>query len=184
MLLAYEPGSLKLCLLAHADNHQVHVRLGGVAVVAAVLRNLVEGHGSVGDVDVGGIDVDVVQKLLVDTIVAALLMVGSDGIELVEAVDFHVAERYLAGLVATNELAVEAQRRLAGSEAEDEGGGDAVVGSGKGRGSLVGLDGGHNLVGHILHGFRFVAVDVGGNLLETTGDVGRDGIHDEAALAG
>ena len=50
------------------------------------------------------------EEIVVYTVVATLLLVLTDGVELVEREYRHVAERHLTLLVALNELAVEAQR--------------------------------------------------------------------------
>ena len=92
-----------------------------MVVRGAVLRNLVLGDGAVGDVDVFGQDVNVVEEILVDAEVAALLLGRADGVELVEAEYGHVAEADEALLVAFHQLAVEPQRRAARGKAQHEG---------------------------------------------------------------
>ena len=152
-----------LPLFTHADNHEVHLVFGFVAVSAAVLADLAEGHGAVGDVDVLGEDVDVVEELRVDAVVAALLVLGGDGVELVEAIHLHVAEADLAGHVADDQLAVEAEGRVARGEAEHEGT--------AGAGCLVGHDGTDNFVGYVLYTFVFAWEYLCGDFLETADDV-------------
>ena len=100
-----------LTLLAKADNHQVNLadRLieGG-----AVLRHILLRDGTIGNVDILGADVDILEELVVYSEVTALLLGAANWVELVERVDCHIMERYLARLMTLHQLAIEAQRRV------------------------------------------------------------------------
>ena len=76
---------------------------------------LVFGYRAVRDVDIFGQDVDMVEEILVDAEIAALLFGRADRVELVEAEYRHVAEADDALLVAFHQLAVQPQRRAARS---------------------------------------------------------------------
>ena len=169
-----------LAVLAHADNHQVDVA-GGAVVRSAVLRNLVLGNRAVGNVDVLGQDVDVVEEILMDAVVAALLLARLDGVELVEAVDGHVAEADLALLVALYQLVVEAQRRAAGGQTQHEGC-ILVVDLVRAVALVVVANHLHDDVGDILYTQIFVLVDRGANLLVAMDDVAGGGAFDESAV--
>ena len=169
-----------LAVFAHADNHQVDLA-HRMVVRGAVLRNLVLGDGAVGDVDVFGQDVDVVEEILVDAEVAALLLGRADGVELVEAEYGHVAEADEALLVAFHQLAVEPQRRAARGKAQHEGlllfvdfvrTVEFVVGADR-------LDDG---VGNGLNAQIFVFIDRCVNFLVTMDDVARRRFCDQAAV--
>jgi hypothetical protein len=115
----------------------------------------------------------------VDAVVAALLLGRVDGVELVEAVDGHVAERHGALLVAFHQLGVELQRRAARREAQYEGPGLLV-----GMGSGVAADGLDDGVGHVLHALILVLVDPREDLFVTMDDVARCRFGDQPAVFG
>lgn len=83
--LAYEPRLVEsyLTLLADADYHQVNAAYG-LVIRCAVLRYLADGYGSVGKVYVFGLNVDVVEEVLVNAEITALHLLRGDGVELVE----------------------------------------------------------------------------------------------------
>ena len=81
-----------------AENHQVDFADGSL-VGGAIIGNPLLGDGTVGQMDVVGEDVDAVDELPADAVIAALLLVGPDGVELVETEDGDVGEADLAGLV-------------------------------------------------------------------------------------
>ena len=63
-------------------------------------------------------DVDKLQELVVNAVVATLLVGTLDRVELVERVYRYVLERYLALLVSLHKLTVEAQRCATRCESE------------------------------------------------------------------
>lgn len=171
-----------LSVLAHADNHQVDVA-HGVVIRGAVLRNPLLGDRTVGNVHVLGQDVDVVEKLLVDAVVAALLLGRLDRVELVEAEDGHVAEADEPGLVAPYQFPVETQRRAARGQTQHEGlclfvdlvrAVDLVVGADR-------LD---DRVGDVLHAVVLVFIDQRADLLVAVDDVARGRFGNQPAVLG
>ncbi len=170
-----------LPLLSHADNHQVdiaHVLIES----GAVLRYAVERNGAVGDMDVFGEDVYMVEEVLVYAVVAALLLGARYGVELVERVDGHTREADGAGAVASDQLAVESQRRASGGQTQHE------------RTSLVEhvVDGCALLVrayhaaddvGDILHAAVFAVEHLRAYLLAAVDYVPRRSLLDKAAVA-
>jgi hypothetical protein len=75
--------------------------------------------------------------------------------------------------VAGYQLAVEAKRGTAGGEAQH-----------KGAGAAVGVDGGYNLVGHVLHALVFGIEDVCGDFLVAAYDVAGYSSGNEATVFG
>jgi hypothetical protein len=65
-------------------------------------------------------DIDVLEELIVDAIVAALLLGVLDRVELIKGIYGDVGKRYLTLLVALYQLAVETQRCATRSQAEDK----------------------------------------------------------------
>ena len=169
-----------LTVLAHADDHQVDVAYGQV-IRGAVLRNALLGHRTVRNVDILGQDVDVVEEVLVDAEVAALLFGGLDRVELVEAVDGHVLEADLPLLVTFDQFAVETQRGAARRETQDEGL-RLFVDLVRGVDFVVGADGLHDRVGHVLYTLVFVFVDPGVDFFVAMDDVARSRVGDQAAV--
>jgi hypothetical protein len=97
-------------------------RLGDLLfVLAGVLRDLVDGEGAVGDVDVLGVDIDEVEEVLVHETVVALELFAGDGVVFVEVKSYHVSEGEIFGLVEADEFGVDADGGGAGGEAEDAG---------------------------------------------------------------
>ena len=159
-----------LSVLADADNHQIDLA-GGTVVGIAILRNLVLGDRSVGNVDVLGLDVDVVEELLVDAVVAALLLVRADRVELVETEYGHVAEADLPGLVASYQLVVEAQGRTSGGDAQHE----------RLRAGVCG-DRADDRIGDMLHGRVLALVYARTDFLVAMENVARGQILDQTAV--
>ena len=114
-----------------------------------------------------------VEQLLVDTEVAALLMVRCDGVELVEAHYGNVLETYLAFFVALHQFAVETERGAAGREAQHEG-----------LCALVIVDGFNNLVSYVLNTFVFCLENVSGDFLVAADDVAGNVGGNESAILG
>ena len=169
-----------LTVLADADDHEVDPR-GGALVGVAVLRDSLLGDRAVGDVYVLGQDVDVVDELLVDAVVAALLLGRADRVEFVEAEYGHVAEADLALLVAFHQFAVKPQRRAARGQAEHEGA-RLVVHAVRTVRLVVVADRPDDVVGDVLHGAVFVFIYVRADLLVAMDDVARGRFRDQAAV--
>ena len=110
-----------------------------------------------------GLDVDMAQEILVNTIVAALLLCRLDGIELVEAVDLNALKRHLASLITLNQLTVYAQRRLSRRKTESEETLAAVL--------LMLADRLHDHVGYIVDAVALRFEDRGRDLLITVDDI-------------
>ena len=108
-----------LAFFAHADYEKVQVA-GLLVELGAVAGDELLRDGSVGDVDVLFLDIDLVQQGLVKPVIAALERVGGGRIVFVDGDDFHVLERDLAGLVAAGEFIVQGRGGGAGREAEAE----------------------------------------------------------------
>ena len=131
--------------------------------------------------DILGQDVDVVEELLVDAVVAALLLGRLDRIEFVEAEDSDVAEADLAGLVAADQFVVESQRGAAGGQAEHEGL-HFVVDTVRRVGLLVVADCLDNGVSHILYSEILVFVDVRADLFIAMDDIARGRFRNQASV--
>ena len=172
----------ELPLLADADNHQIDV-VDRPVVGFAVTRDARFGHRPVGNMDVFGQDIDMVEKLLVDAVVAALLFGRSDRVELVEAVNGDVPEADLPLLVAFDQLAVETQRRAARGEAQHEGL-RLLVDLVRAVDFVVHADRLDDVVGDVLHTFVLVFVDLGVDLLVTMDDVARSRFGNQTAVFG
>ena len=98
-----------LTLRSHTEQHQVHTAHFGDfgLIVATVLRNLLHGHRRIGDKGVLGTHIDILQKLLVDTEVTALLCLLRNTVELVEREYHYVAETRLARAEHLDQLRVD-----------------------------------------------------------------------------
>ena len=70
--------------------------------------------------DIALIDIDLVQEFLMDSAVAALLLVFPDRVIFIDAADFHVGERNLALLLVADQFPVKGDWRGAGSDSEPE----------------------------------------------------------------
>ena len=171
-----------LSVLAHADDHQVDAA-HRMIVRRAVLRNLVLGHRAVGNVHVLGQDVDVVEELLVDAVVAALLFGRFDRVELVEAVHRDVAETDLPLLVALHQFAVETQRGAPRREAQHEGL-RLFVDLVRAMEFVVRADRLDDVVGDVLHAFVFVLIDPRENFLVAVDDVAGNRFGDQSSVFG
>ena len=171
-----------LPVLADANDHQVDAPYR-VVVRSAVFRNAVLGNRTVGDVHVLGQDVDVVEELLVDAVVAALLFGRPDRVELVEAVNGDVPEADLPFVVAFHQFPVETQRRAARREAQHEGL-RLLVDLVRAVDFVVHADRLDDVVGDVLHAFVLVFVDLGVDLLVTMDDVARSRFGNQAAVFG
>ena len=169
-----------LPVLADADDHQVDAA-HRMVVRRAVLRNLLLGHRAVGNVHVFGQDVDVVEELLVDTVVAALLLGRFDGVELVEAVNGDVAEADEPLVVAFHQFAVEAQRGASRREAQHEGL-RLLVDFVRTVQFVVRADCLDDVVGDVLHAFVFVLIDPGEDLFVAVDDVTGDRFGNQSAV--
>ena len=177
-----EDGWLTLPLLSDADNHQVDV-VDRPVVGFAVTRDARFGHRPVGNMDVFGQDIDMVEKLLVDAVVAALRLVGPDRVEFVEAVNRDVRKTHHAVPVAANQLVVKPQRRSAGRESQHEGL-HVLENLVRKRIFVVFLDRPHDQIGDIPHAFGFVFKDRGGNLFIAADDVARSRVDDQSSVFG
>lgn len=169
-----------LSVLADADDHQVDLACR-LIVGGAVFRYLVFGDRTVGNVDILGQDVDVVEELLVDAVVAALLLGRLDRVELVEAEDGDVAEADLSGLVAADQFVVESQRGAAGGQTQHEGL-HLVVDAVRRVGLLVVADRLDNGVSHVLYAEILVFVDVRADLFVAMDDVARGRFRNQAPV--
>ena len=169
-----------LSVLADADNHQVDAA-HRMVVRRAVLRNLVLGHRAVGNVHVLGQDVDVVEELLVDAVVAALLFGRPDRVELVEAVNGDVAETDEPLVVAFHQFAVETQRGASRREAQHEGL-RLLVDLVRTVQFVVRADRLDDVVGDVLHAFVFVLIDPGEDLFVAVDDVTGDRFGNQSAV--
>ena len=171
-----------LSLLAHADNHQVDPA-DALVEGCAVCRDALLGDGSIGDVDVFGLDVDVVEELLVDAVVAALLLRGADRVEFVEAVNGHVAEADQPLPVAAHQLAVESQRGAARGKPQHE---ELrfVINFARTVLLFVLEDHPDNQVGHVLYALVFAFVNQRADFLVPVDDVARRRRGNQASVAG
>ena len=70
--------------------------------------------------DILGENIDAIEQLLLDSVATALLRIALDWVELVEAIDLNTLKRHLACLVASHQLAIDAQRSAARRKAENE----------------------------------------------------------------
>ena len=172
----------ELPLLSDADNHQVDV-VDRPVVGFAVTRDARFGHRPVGNMDVFGQDIDMVEKLLVDAVVAALRLVGPDRVEFVEAVNRDVRKTHHAVPVAAHQLVVKPQRRSAGRESQHEGL-HVLENLVRKRIFVVFLDRPHDQIGDIPHAFGFVFKDRGGNLFIAADDVARSRVDDQSSVFG
>ena len=77
-----------------------------VVVVCTECRQLLAWECSIRECDILCLNVNVVEQLLVDAIVATLLLGRFDRVELVEAVNCNICKAYLACLVTLNELTI------------------------------------------------------------------------------
>ena len=108
-------------------------------------------------------DVDMVEELLVDVVIAALLCLGVQRIELVDAVNRYILERNQALLAACCQLAIESQRCASRSKTENE---KSLA--------IVGVVLGNSLgdkVGYITNTFTLYIENRCGNLLITMDDI-------------
>ena len=172
----------ELPLLADADNHQIDV-VDRPVVGFAVTRDARFRHRPVGNMDVFGQDIDMVEKLLVDAVVAALRLVGPDRVEFVEAVNRDVRKTHHAVPVAAHQLVVKPQRRSAGRESQHEGL-HVLENLVRKRIFVVFLDRPHDQIGDIPHAFGFVFEDRGGNLFIAADDVARSRVDDQSSVFG
>ena len=108
-----------LTLLTDTDDHQIDA--ANLVVHLAVVRNLIGCHRAIEDMDILGTNVDVIQKFVVDAVVAALRVALLNRIELIEAINHHVAERHLALLVALHQLTIQTHRGTTRRQAQHKG---------------------------------------------------------------
>ena len=160
-----------LSVLTHADDHQIDLA-HRMVVRGAVLRNLVFGDRSVRNADVFGQNVDVVEEILVDAVVAALLFGGTYRIELVEAEYGYVAETHESLPVTLDQLAVESQRGTARRQSQHEWL-RLFVDLVRAIGLVIGADGLDDGVGDVLHAEVFVFEDRRVDFLAAVDDVPR-----------
>ena len=120
-----------------------------------------------------------VEELLVDAVVAALLFGRPDRVELVEAVNGDVPEADLPFVVAFHQFPVETQRRAAQHE-----GLRLLVDLVRAVDFVVHADRLDDVVGDVLHAFVLVFVDLGVDLLVTMDDVARSRFGNQAAVFG
>jgi hypothetical protein len=115
-------GLIEADVAGAADAEDLHVEATGGAdlflVGPAPRENLRPGHGAVGDVDVGGRDVEVVEELLVHEPPVALGVRARQAVVFVEIEGHDVFEAQLLLAVQPDELAVETHRGGAGGQAE------------------------------------------------------------------
>ena len=169
-----------LPLLAHADHDQVdladHLVVGG-----AILRHAVEGDRTVGDMDILGQNVDLIEELLVNPVVAALLLGLADRIELVETKHGHVGEADFAPLVTLHQFVVETQRRAARRKTQRKG--DVLlVDLVRTVGLVVVANHLDDGVGHVLYSFILTLIHQRVHFLVTMNDVARCGGRDQSAI--
>ena len=122
-----------------------------------------------------------VEELLVDAVVAALLLGRLDRVELVEAVNGHVAEADASLLMALDQLPVETQRGAARRKTQHERL-RLFVDLVRAVDLVVRADGLHNGVGHVLHALVFVFIDLRVNLFVAMDDVTRGRFGDQSAV--
>ena len=72
-----------LSLLAYTDNHKVNFA-NRLVVLGAILRDFALRYRTIGNMYILRLDVDILQKLIVDTIVTALLLGTANGVELIK----------------------------------------------------------------------------------------------------
>ena len=109
-----------LSLLAYADDEEVQLA-GGLVEALAVGGHIFVRHGAVGDVDVLGLDVHVVQQFEVQVAVAALHVGGRRGIVLVYAVHLDILERDAPLAVIAGKHLIQRSRGGSCGQAKPEG---------------------------------------------------------------
>ena len=109
-----------LTKFAHTHYHEVDIAINLLLVLSAVLIEFIGWHCTVGEMNVCRVNVNELEKILIHSVVTALRRIGSHRIELIEAVDNHISEAYLARIVALHQFIVETKRCAAGGETEHE----------------------------------------------------------------
>ena len=171
-----------LPVLADADDHQVDLA-HRVVVRCAVFGNPGFGYRAVGDVDIFGQDVDMVEEILVDAEIAALLFGRADRVELVEAEYRHVAEADDPLLVAFDQFAVQPERGAPGREPQHERL-RLLVNLVRAVDFVIRADCLHDGVGDVLHAQVLVFINRRVDLFVTVDDVARSRYFDQAPVFG
>ena len=122
-----------LAELAHAHNHEVYIAIHSLLILLAVVIHSLNWHCAIREVDVGRVDINKLEEILVHSVVTALWRLGRHWVELIEAVHLNIGKAYLACVIAFHQFVVKTERSAACRKAEH-----------KGLVTLVSLDGIHH----------------------------------------
>ena len=88
---------------------------------SAIFQCLVGEHSPlINEVDILGLDVNLIQQILLNTAATALLLCPLDGIELIETIHNNILERHLTHLITAHQLVVHTDRGTACGESQSK----------------------------------------------------------------
>ena len=94
-------------------NHDIDTSVDKLFILTAIVVYILRCHCSIGEMNIGWVNIDIFQKILVHTVVTALWRVGCHRIELVEAVNDNIGKAHFTGLITVDEFGVQAKRSAA-----------------------------------------------------------------------
>ena len=98
-----------LAELAHTHDHEVYIAVHSLLVLLAVVVHILLRYSAIREVDVGRVDINKLEEILVHSVVTALWRLGCHWIELIETVHLNIGKAYLACIIAFHQLVVETE---------------------------------------------------------------------------